>query len=119
VKRLRRTAFLLRRSAREPADRRRPAAWFAEQRDRGAQAIARFAAERVPWYGKAMASHGFSPADIRSADDLARLPIVQPSYLAAHPEDFLPRGANREDWIELKTSGTSGAPRTIWHDPDP
>lgn len=117
MSRLRWTATLLARLVSEPADRRRSAARTARIRDRRARSIARFAIERVPWYREAAAARGLSAADFRGVDDLERLPVVEPSDVSARPEDFLPRGARRDDWIEIATSGSSGTPKTLYHDP--
>jgi len=64
-----------------------------------------------------MKRRGLTPADIRTADDLAKLPIVEKSSLQKDPEYFLSRAVRREDCLALRSSGSSGAPKTIWHDP--
>ena len=71
----------------------------------------------VPFYADAMKRLGLTPAAIRNADDLAKLPIVEKSFLQKDPEYFLSRAVRREDCLALRSSGSSGAPKTIWHDP--
>jgi phenylacetate-CoA ligase len=109
-------AFLLSQVLGEPRDRKCDAEELAERRDERVRSITRFAYERVPWYGRLMRDAGVIPEDIRTASDLSRLPASGHQQLLASPQDFLPRGIGAADLVELKTSGSSGVPRTIFHD---
>lgn len=109
-------AFLLSQVMGEPRDRKCSPEEFADRRDERARSIVRFAHQSVPWYGRLMRDRGLSPKGIRSATDLSLLPTIGHEDLLANSEDFLPRGARTEEFVELKTSGSSGAPRTIYHD---
>jgi len=71
----------------------------------------------VPFYTEAMKRLGLTPDDIRTEDDLATLPIVEKGALQRDPEYFLSRAVRREDCLALRSSGSSGVPKTIWHDP--
>ena len=58
---------------------------------------------------------GFSPEDIRSMADVARLPLTTAADLIASPEAFLcvpPRDIGRV--VTLMTSGTTGAPKRLF-----
>lgn len=99
----------------EPRDVRGPPDAITERRDRRVVEIVRFAFRRVPWYQRAMRSRGLAPADFASAEDLARLPVIDPEDLRI-PGDFLPRGAILADLVPLSTSGSTGEPRTVHHD---
>jgi phenylacetate-CoA ligase len=109
-------AFLLSRVLPEPRDTRLGVEEMSKRRDDASQSIVRFAYDNVPWYGRVMSERGISPEAIRSASDLSHLPIVEHDHLLSSPAEFLPRGVRVEDLVELKTSGSSGAPRTIYHD---
>ena len=102
----------------EPRDRRLTAEEMAARRDERARSIVRFAYDRVPWYGQAMRDRGLGPDDFRSASDLALLPVVEHEDLSSTPEAFLPTGAELEDLLELKTSGSTMMPRRVYHDPE-
>jgi phenylacetate-CoA ligase len=109
-------AFLLSRVLAEPKDTRLGAEEMAKRRDDALQSIVRFAYDNVPWYGRVMNERGITPDDVRSTSDLSLLPIVEHDDLLSSSREFLPRGARVEELVELKTSGSSGAPRTIYHD---
>jgi phenylacetate-CoA ligase len=109
-------AFLLTQVLGEPRDLKASAEEMASRRDARARSIVEFACRNVPWYGRVMREIGLDPGDVRTAVDLSRLPTIEHDDLLSHPEDFLPRGARVSDFVELKTSGSSGAPRTIYHD---
>jgi phenylacetate-CoA ligase len=59
---------------------------------------------------------GLTPADISTAQDLARLPVIERSELQADPERFTARVAALESCVRLRSSGSSGAPVTVYHD---
>ena len=109
-------AFLLSRVLGEPRDIKLSAGEMSKRRDDAVQSIVHFAYDNVPWYGRVMSALGISPEDIQSAPDLSLLPIIEHDDLLSNSKDFLPRGARVEEFVELKTSGSSGAPRTIYHD---
>ena len=80
-------------------------------------AIVSHAYETVPYYRKVMGVAGLRPEDIKSADDLALLPIITSEQLAQEPEQFLPRYYRKEAGITLHSSGTSGRNKFVSHDP--
>jgi hypothetical protein len=59
---------------------------------------------------------GVVPDDIRGADDLRRLPLVDKLELTLHPERFSPPGGDARDRLRLVSSGTSGLRRRFRHD---
>jgi phenylacetate-CoA ligase len=99
----------------EPRDVRGPPEAIAERRDRRVAEIVRFAFDRVPWYQRAMRKYGLVPEEFASAEDLERLPPIDPADLR-NRDDFLPCGAPLADFLPLSTSGSTGEPRTIYHD---
>jgi len=93
---------------------------WAEIRHRQSRRVRRmvhYAYLYVPYYREAMSHLGIQPGEIRCAEDLARLPLVERSDLQRDPERFLSRAVKRSGCLELQSSGSSGAPKIIWHDP--
>jgi len=71
----------------------------------------------VPFYREAMDSRGLKPGDFRTADDLAKLPLISGVDLVDSPERFLSRDYLGERSFRLATSGTSGRAKHIRHNP--
>lgn len=109
-------AFLLSRVLGEPRDTKLDAEEMAQRRNDALLSIVRFAYDTVPWYRRAMTERGVTPEAFESTADLSLLPPVEHDDLLSSPDEFLPRGARMEELVELRTSGSSGAPRTIYHD---
>jgi phenylacetate-CoA ligase len=110
------TAQLL---ARVPAERRLPylpTEAIRQRRDARVRALVRYAAAHVPYYRDLFDGLRIDPGDIRGADDLDLLPILDKSTLRAEPLRFVARTARADDHLELVTSGTTGHPVPIRHD---
>ncbi len=71
-----------------------------------------FAWRDVPFYREAMTNARLRPEDIRTADDLALLPLVTKAELQANPAQFSP-ARRRLSGLSLQSSGTSGRSRHI------
>ena len=89
-----------------------------ELRDERARAIARYAAETVPFYRDAFRREGLDPREIRSADDLERLPLIDRAVVQASPERFHAESAAGQNAVPFSTSGSSGMRLTVFHDRD-
>ena len=77
-------------------------------------ALVRHAYDRVPFYRRLFESANIEPADVRSLDDLKRLPIVSKDDLLAQPPgDTLAGGVDPDRCARSSSSGTSGAPLTV------
>lgn len=85
------------------------------QRRRVAATIS-YAYRHVPYYRETMRRLGLVPADIRTAADLGRLPIIERADLQADPERFTSHVHPLERCVRLQSSGSSGAPVTVYHD---
>lgn len=70
----------------------------------------------VPYYRDTMRRLGLTPADFRAAADLERLPVVDRFDLQRDPERFRSDTFATGDLLELRSSGGSGKPVTVWHD---
>ncbi len=115
-RRLRHTAFLLRRLVAEPGPRALTAGSVRQRRDGRAHEIVRFAYEEVPFYRRIMDECGLRPADVRTADDLARLPLLTADDVSGAGAELLPRDGPIDEMIATRTSGSSGIRRTVRHD---
>ena len=98
---------LLRRQWRSPED-------IAELQRRELSAMVRHAYERVPYYHDLFGSVGAKPADIRTAEDLRRIPITTRATIQSlPPEAIVARGTELGACKEITTAGSSGAPLCV------
>jgi phenylacetate-CoA ligase len=84
-----------------PADRLEELQW------RRFRAILRHAYDRSPFYRRTMTERGLTPSDIRSREDLVRLPITTRESLR-HPDEMIVHGHDRETLKRSMTSGSTG-----------
>lgn len=84
----------------------------------GLQALVRRAWDHIPFYRDRWQRHGIRPEEIRTLDDLRRLPIIRrrdlEEDLRAHP----PFGRYQGDFAAVRvqaSSGTSGSPTPVFH----
>lgn len=93
-------------------------ATLAARRDERVRRLVEHAYATVPFYRGAMDGRGLQPADIRTAADLALLPVIDGRDLAEDPSRFLSTAVSEEPLLELMTSGSSGyAKRILWDRP--
>jgi phenylacetate-CoA ligase len=95
----------------------RPLAAVRRDQGRHVRRIVRHAYLRVPYYRETMKRLGLSPDDFRTADDLAQLPLLERRSLQEDPEKFLACGTRLDHCLALSTSGSMGAPLTVYLDP--
>jgi len=79
--------------------------------------MVRYAYRNVPYYRETMTRLGIRPEDVRNVEDLSRLPIIENDGLRRDPEYYASRAVDRSKCLGLLSSGSSGAPKTVWHDP--
>lgn len=71
----------------------------------------------IPFYRERYQAVGFAPPDLRGWDDFARLPTVtKDEVIANYPQRMLRAGANLEDLIVSRSSGSSGKVLDICYD---
>ena len=85
--------------------------WFSRQeierlQTRNLRVLLRHAYETVPYYRKAFRERKLSPSDIRSADDLTKLPILTKAYVRKKFRDLVSRGFPRSSLILSRSGGT-------------
>jgi phenylacetate-CoA ligase len=77
----------------------------------------RHAYRHVPFYRETMRRLGLSPADIVTAADLARLPLLERSAVQADPERFVSDAKPLESRLLTRTAGSAAAPLSVYNDP--
>ncbi len=87
-----------------------------EIRDRRVREIVGYAARTVPFYRDFFRSERIDPTDIRGAEDLARLPLIDKETVRDQPLRFLSTSSRARTGMGLWTSGTTGTPLQLWHD---
>jgi phenylacetate-coenzyme A ligase PaaK-like adenylate-forming protein len=76
-------------------------------RDRRVRDTVSYAAEHVPFYRDVFRDEGLDPGEIRTADDLTRLPLVRDEVLP-EARHFRSDAPGARDDVELQSSGTTG-----------
>ncbi len=102
-----------------PAQRRipyLPEEQLCQARDRRVRRIVRHAARTVPYYQDLFRQLQIDPADIRTAEDLQRLPLIDKAVVREQHERFISISRWGRDAAQMPTSGTSGVPLTVHHD---
>jgi phenylacetate-CoA ligase len=90
---------------------------IAEMRDQRVRETVRHAAETVPHYRDLFAREGIDPREIRSAADLARLPLLDRETVHAAPDRLRSTSPSARDAVAFRTSGMStGYPLDVFHD---
>ena len=85
-------------------------------RDARIRATVQHAAIHVPHYRELFRRERIEPWEIRSAADLARLPLLSKEELHETPDRFLSDAAGASPTLELGTTGTTGVPVSVVHD---
>jgi len=80
------------------------------------RALVEHAWKRVPYYREWMRAAGMQPGDLRSAEDLKGMPLVDKLTLTLEPERFAAEGYENKDGLTLLSSGTSGRRRRFRFD---
>jgi phenylacetate-CoA ligase len=92
---------------------------IAAVRDARLHEMVRYAAETVPYYRALFARERIDPREIGTADDLARLPLIDKQTLYEHTERFRAESRAGRDAVCFRTSGfTTGRPADVYHDRD-
>jgi phenylacetate-CoA ligase len=85
-------------------------------RDARVRRMVRHAAATVPFYREAFRRMSIDPGEIRTADDLARLPLVEKEDVRRDPQRFVSTSRLGRTSIPFVTSGSTGTPVHIHHD---
>jgi len=79
--------------------------------------LVRHAYENVPFYRRKFRDAGVKPYDVRSFDDLCRIPITTKFEVqACNPRDVVAGGVDLGSLIKRTTSGSTGVPLAVFVD---
>ncbi len=110
------SAVVLRHMLRERRVPYLPQEQICQARDRRVRQIVRHAATTVPYYRDWFCQQGVDPGEIRTANDLQRLPLIDKSAVRAQPERFMSQSRWARDAVPFTSSGSTGQPLTVYHD---
>ena len=82
------------------------------------QAQLRHAFEHVPYYRQVFADAGAAPDDIRTTDDLVRLPTLDKPTLRERRDELLATNVSESERYYFTTGGSTGIPVGFYHDLD-
>jgi phenylacetate-CoA ligase len=86
------------------------------RRDRHVRQIVAYAAKTVPYYRELFAREDIDHREVRSAEDLARLPLLDRELVRRRPELFLSEARPARDSLAFFTAGSTGRPLRVRHD---
>jgi len=84
--------------------------------ERRLRAIVRHAYASVPFYHRLWNAHKISPMEVRTVDDLKRLPFVTKKDVQENFGDMVSGLVKVSDCVEQKTSGSTGVPLKVLKD---
>ncbi len=91
---------------------------LAALRERKLRATVRDAYDRVSYYRERFSASGVTPDDIRTLEDLRKLPVtIKEDLRAAGIERILAGGTDPAACLRFLTSGTTGTPFTVYLSP--
>jgi len=94
----------------------RPRVGVLRAQARRVRRMADYAYRHVPYNRETMDRMCLRPLNFRSAEDLARLPLIERKHFLEAPEQFMPRAGSLSRCLTLRTGGSTGSPMTIHHD---
>ncbi|MHB0857153.1 MAG: phenylacetate--CoA ligase family protein [Anaerolineae bacterium] len=94
----------------------RPLETIRRDQSRRVRAMVAYAYRWVPYYRETLDRLGLTPADFRSAEDLARLPILGRDVLQRDPLYLTSTAQPVASYLGASSGGSTGAPRTVHHD---
>jgi len=81
------------------------------------RAILKHAYENVPLYHEKFESVGLKPDDIKTVEDLSKLPFTTKKEVRSGiPDRSIARGYNIDECVRMSTSGTTGGPMPVFYD---
>ncbi|HVP06633.1 MAG TPA: hypothetical protein VMS71_02235, partial [Candidatus Acidoferrum sp.] len=95
--------------------------WFTreqlkEYQDERQRMLVNHCYERVPYYRDLMTKNKLKPSDLRSVDDLAKLPPLTRDDIRTHLHEMVADNIDHSRLILGHTSGTTGSPLEFYYD---
>lgn len=89
---------------------------FAELQRRRLSLLIRHCHETVPYYREVMRERGLTPDDVRTPEDLPKLPLLTKEIVRARGKELLSEGPVKGELHWSTSAGTTGAPLATLHD---
>ncbi len=90
-----------------------------EAQDKNLRHMISYAYENVPYYHKLFTSLKLLPKDIKTSEDLEKLPVLTKDIIRQNWDDFMPIGLASMKYENHSSGGTTGTPfryRLSWND---
>ncbi|TMC49336.1 MAG: phenylacetate--CoA ligase family protein [Chloroflexi bacterium] len=116
ARQLRWSAYLARQTVGEAAFPFRSEEAIRRMQSRRVTSMVAHAYQTVPYYRETMDRLGLTPDDLTSAEDLARLPVLERDQLQRDPEYFLSAAQPQSAYAVMRSSGSTGSPLTVFWD---
>lgn len=89
-----------------------------ELQDEALRHLVAYCYDWVPYYRELFRKRGLHPSDIRTVEDLPKLPFLEKETLRAHGDELV--SVQKKRWLlrRAHTSGTTGKPLTVYRDLD-
>jgi len=87
-----------------------------ELRDRRVRSMVLYAAQSVPFYREFFRQEGIDPRQIRTAEDLQLLPLIDKETVHEQPQQFMSQSRQARKPLAFYSSGTTGMSLTVYHD---
>lgn len=84
----------------------------------GLRMLVRRAWDHIPFYQRMWKKQGFSPDDVKTVEDVAKIPFVTKKDIAESLEQFPPYGDYQGDFPSIRiqaSTGSTGKPKPIFH----
>ena len=94
-----------------------PPSKLAEYQAKRLQRIIRYAYEKVPFYNEMMKNSGIKPEEIKTSDDLNKLPIIRKKDIRENRGEIVSRDFDIKNLRMKSTSGSTGEPLSIYLSP--
>ncbi len=85
-------------------------------RDARLREIVKYAAETVPYYRDLFQRENIVPREIKTSEDLDRLPLIDKQVVRKNPGLFVSTSRRGRKSVPFITSGSTGMPLTVYHD---
>ena len=85
-----------------------------EKQNRKLRAVLKHAYEKVPFYHKKFRNAGIRLSDIKTVEDLHKVPITTKSEIQQVSfDELIAKNVNRKEYVKRMTSGSTGIPLTV------
>lgn len=91
---------------------------FATIQEERLKALLNRAGQHIPFYQRIWKEHGFSPKDVKTVEDIVKVPFVTKKAIADSMAQFPPFGDYQGDFPVVRiqaSTGSTGKPKPIFH----